>query len=166
MRHTITVLVENRHGVLARVAGLFSRRGFNIDSLSVNITHDPTISRMTIVVAGEDEILEQITKQLDKLVDVIKVIDYTGTPSVERELALIRVRAENGARSEIMQIVAIFRARIIDISERSFTIEVTGSSEKVDALEKLLDPFGIVEMVRGGKVVMARGICLETDDED
>ncbi len=158
MRHTITVLVENRHGVLARVAGLFARRGFNIDSLSVNVTHDPSISRMTIVVAGEDEVLEQINKQLDKLIDVIRVIDYTGTPSVERELALIRVRAENGARSEILQIVSVFRARIIDMSERSFMVEVTGSSEKVNALEKLLDPYGILEMVRGGRVVMARGI--------
>lgn len=166
MRHTITVLVENRHGVLARVAGLFARRGFNIDSLSVNVTHDPTISRMTIVSEGEDEVLEQITKQLDKLIDVIKVIDYTGTPSVERELALIRVQADNGARAEIMQIVSVFRARIIDISEKTFAIEVTGNSEKVDALEKLLDPYGIVEMVRGGKVVMARGAALDTSDDE
>lgn len=157
MQHTITALVENRPGVLARVAGLFARRGYNIESLAVSITDDPTVSRMTIVVSGDEQTLEQINKQLNKLIDVIKVVDYTGTPVVDRELALIKVTAEPERRTEIMQIVDIFRAKIIDISERTFTVEVTGSSDKIDALERLLQPFGIVEMVRTGRIVMARG---------
>lgn len=157
MQHTITALVENRPGVLARVASLFARRGYNIESLAVSITDDPTVSRMTIVVSGDEQTLEQINKQLNKLIDVIKVVDYTGTPVVDRELALIKVTAEPERRTEIMQIVDIFRAKIIDISERTFTVEVTGSSDKIDALERLLQPFGIVEMVRTGRIVMARG---------
>ncbi|MGQ9523286.1 MAG: acetolactate synthase small subunit [Armatimonadota bacterium] len=157
MQHTITALVENRPGVLARVAGLFARRGYNIESLAVSITEDPTVSRMTIVVSGDEQTLEQINKQLNKLIDVIKVVDYTGTPVVDRELALIKVTAEPERRTEIMQIVDIFRAKIIDVSERTFTVEVTGSSEKIDAMERLFQPFGIVEMVRTGRIVMARG---------
>jgi len=157
MQHTITALVENRPGVLARVAGLFARRGYNIESLAVSITDDPTVSRMTIVVSGDEQTLEQINKQLNKLIDVIKVVDYTGTPVVDRELALIKVTAEPERRTEIMQIVDIFRAKIIDVSERTFTVEVTGSSEKIDAMERLFQPFGIVEMVRTGRIVMARG---------
>lgn len=157
MQHTITVLVENKPGVLARVAGLFARRGFNIESLAVSITEDPTISRMTIVVTGDDSTLQQINKQTDKLIDVIKVIDYSGVPIVERELAMIKVNAEPSRRAEIMQIVDIFRAKIIDISETTFTIEVTGSVAKVDAMERLLSPFGITEVVRTGKIAMARG---------
>ncbi len=157
MQHTITVLVENKPGVLARVAGLFARRGFNIESLAVSITEDPTISRMTIVVTGDDSTLQQINKQTDKLIDVIKVIDYSGVPIVERELAMIKVNAEPSRRAEIMQIVDIFRAKIIDISETTFTIEVTGSVAKVDAIERLLSPFGITEVVRTGKIAMARG---------
>jgi acetolactate synthase-1/3 small subunit len=156
-QHTITALVENRPGVLARVAGLFARRGFNIESLAVSITDDVTVSRMTIVVSGDAAVLEQITKQLNKLIDVIKVIDYTGMPVVERELAMIKVNAEPKNRAEIMQLVDIFRAKIIDISERSFTIEVTGSVDKVNALESLLEPYGIQELVRTGKIAMARG---------
>jgi len=157
MQHTITVLVENKPGVLARVSGLFARRGFNIESLAVSITDDPTVSRMTIVVGGEETVLEQITKQLNKLIDVIKVVDYTGTSVVERELAMIKVNAEPKSRSEIMQIVDIFRAKIIDISDRTFTIEVTGGVEKIDAMEKLLEPYGMLELVRTGKIAMARG---------
>ncbi|MDH7601951.1 MAG: acetolactate synthase small subunit [Armatimonadota bacterium] len=157
MQHTITVLVENKPGVLARVAGLFARRGFNIESLAVSITDDPTISRMTIVVTGDDSTLQQINKQTSKLIDVIKVIDYSGVPIVERELAMIKVKAEPSRRAEIMQIVDIFRAKIIDISETTFTIEVTGSVAKVDAIERLLSPFGITEVVRTGKIAMARG---------
>ena len=157
MQHTITVLVENRPGVLARVSGLFARRGFNIESLAVSITDDPTVSRMTIVVGGDETVLEQITKQLNKLIDVIKVVDYTGTEVVERELALIKVNAETKSRAEIMQIVNIFRAKIIDISDRTFTIEVTGSVDKIDAMEKLLEPYGVLELVRTGKIAMARG---------
>jgi len=157
MQHTITVLVENKPGVLARVSGLFARRGFNIESLAVSITDDPMVSRMTIVVGGDETVLEQITKQLNKLIDVIKVIDYTGTAVVERELALIKVNAETKSRAEIMQLVDVFRAKIIDISDRTFTIEVTGSLEKIDALEPLLEPYGVLELVRTGKIAMARG---------
>ena len=157
MQHTITVLVENKPGVLARVSGLFARRGFNIESLAVSITDDPTVSRMTIVVGGDETVLEQITKQLNKLIDVIKVVDYTGTEVVERELALVKVNAETKSRAEIMQVVDIFRAKIIDISDRTFTIEVTGSVEKIDAMEKLLEPYGVLELVRTGKIAMARG---------
>lgn len=157
MQHTITVLVENRPGVLARVSGLFARRGFNIESLAVSITDDPTVSRMTIVVTGDDSTLDQINKQTLKLIDVIKVIDYSQIPIVERELALIKVSAEVDQRAAVMQIVDVFRAKIIDISDTSFTIEVTGGIDKVDAIENLLKPYGIREIVRTGKIAMARG---------
>ncbi len=157
MQHTITVLVENRPGVLARVSGLFARRGYNIESLAVSITDDPTMSRMTIVVSGDDSTLEQIRRQTTKLIDVVKVIDYSEIPSLERELAMIKVSAEPSQRAEIMQIADIFQAKIIDISETTFTIEVTGGIDKVDAIETLLMPFGIKEVVRTGKIAMARG---------
>lgn len=157
LQHTITVLVENKSGVLARVSGLFARRGFNIESLAVSITDDPTVSRMTIVVTGDDSVLDQIEKQTNKLVDVIKLIDYSDIPIIERELAMIKVRAETAQRMEIMQIVDIFRAKIIDISDSTFTIEVTGNVDKVDAIAKLLSPYGISEVVRTGKIAMARG---------
>ena len=157
LQHTITVLVENKSGVLARVSGLFARRGFNIESLAVSITDDPSVSRMTIVVTGDDSVLEQIEKQTNKLVDVIKLIDYSDIPILERELAMIKVHAETTQRMEIMQIVDIFRAKIIDISDSTFTIEVTGNVDKVDALAKLLSPYGICEVVRTGKIAMARG---------
>ena len=157
MQHTITVLVENKPGVLARISGLFARRGFNIESLAVSITDDPTISRMTIVVIGDDSVLDQINKQTSKLIDVIGVIDYSEIPIVERELAMIKVGAEPGVRAEIMQIVDVFHAKIIDISDTTFTIEVTGGIDKVDAIERLLEPFGIREIVRTGKIAMARG---------
>lgn len=157
MQHTITVLVENKPGVLARVAGLFARRGFNIESLAVSITNDPTMSRMTVVVRGDDSTLEQINKQTTKLIDVIRVVDYTEVPKLERELAMIKVEAEKERRAEIMQIVDIFRAKIVDISDTTFTIEVTGNTDKVDAIERLLTPFGISEVVRTGKIALARG---------
>jgi acetolactate synthase-1/3 small subunit len=157
MQHTITALVENKPGVLARVSGLFARRGFNIESLAVSITDDPTVSRMTIVVTGDDAVLEQITKQLHKLIDVIKVEDYQGMPIVQRELAMVKVNAEAPARPDIMQIVNIFRAKIIDISDKTFTVEVTGSVEKIDAMEELLKPYGIRELVRTGRIAMMRG---------
>lgn len=157
MQHTITVLVENKPGVLARVSGLFARRGFNIESLAVSITDDPTVSRMTIVVTGDDSVLDQINKQTNKLIDVIKVIDYSGMPTVDRELAMIKVGATAPDRAAIMQIVDVFRAKIIDISDTTFTIEVTGGIDKVNAIEDLLKPFGIREIVRTGKIVMARG---------
>ena len=157
MQHTITVLVENKPGVLARVSGLFARRGYNIESLAVSITDDPTVSRMTIAVTGDDSTLEQIIKQTNKLIDVIRIIDYSTIPIIERELALIKITAKAAKRAEIMQISDIFRAKIIDISETTFTIEVTGNIEKVDAIERLLEPFGIQEMVRTGKIAVARG---------
>ncbi|MCL7411617.1 MAG: acetolactate synthase small subunit [Methanosarcinaceae archaeon] len=158
MRHTLAVLVENKSGVLARVAGLFSRRGYNIDSLAVGVTEDPTISRMTIVVRGDDHVLEQVTKQLNKLIDVIRVTDLSAEESVERELALIKVTVDANNRSEIIQIADIFRARIIDVAAKSITIEVTGNEDKILGIEQLLRPFGIKEMVRTGKIALTRGV--------
>lgn len=157
MQHTITALVENTPGVLTRVSGLFSRRGFNIESLAVSITEDVSVSRMTIVVSGDDRALEQIEKQLNKLIEVIKVYDYADTPAVERELALIKVSAGPEKRAEIMQISDIFRAKIIDVSERTLTIEVTGPVEKVDAFQGLMAPYGVKELVRTGKIALTRG---------
>ncbi|MBW6470312.1 MAG: acetolactate synthase small subunit [Methanosarcinaceae archaeon] len=158
MKHTLAVLVENKSGVLARVAGLFSRRGYNIDSLAVGVTEDPTISRMTIVVRGDDHVLEQVTKQLNKLIDVIRVTDLSAEESVERELALIKVTVDANNRSEIIQIADIFRARIIDVAAKSITIEVTGNEDKILGIEQLLRPFGIKEMVRTGKIALTRGV--------
>ncbi len=158
MKHTISVLVENKFGVLARVASLFSAKGYNIDSLSVGETIDPEISRMTIVVTGDDMILEQIVKQLRRLIDVIKVSDLTQTNFIGRELVLIKVKTEQSTRSEIINIVDIFRGKIVDVSPKSYTIEATGGREKVDALISLLAPFGIKEIARTGKVAMARGM--------
>ena len=157
MRHTISVLVENKFGVLARISTLFAARGFNIDSLSVGETENPDVSRMTIVVQGDDRILEQVEKQLNKLVDVIKVFDFLQTQHVERDLALVKVKADKHNRSEILQIVDIFRARIIDFSSESVVIEITGDEEKIDALVNMLKPFGIKEMCRTGVIAMARG---------
>lgn len=156
MRHTISVLVENHPGVLSRVSGLFSRRGFNIESLAVSTTEDPTISRMTIMVDGDDAVVEQLTKQLNKLIDVIKVFDIS-KDSVMRELALIKVSASPADRNEIIQIMNIFRAKVVDLSKSSITIEITGDSEKISALEELLRPFGIKEMVRTGAIGIERG---------
>jgi len=156
-KHTISVLVENRPRVLARTAALFSRRGFNIDSLAVSTTEEPSISRMTIVVEGSDAVLEQITKQLNKLIDVIKVLDHTGEPVVTRELALVKVNAEPRHRAEIMQIVDIFRGNIVDVAEKTFVIECTGTADKIDALKGLLEQYGIREMMRTGRIVLARG---------
>ncbi len=156
-QHTITALVENRPGVLARVAGLFSRRGYNIESLAVSITEDPSVSRITLVVNGDERTLDQIEKQLNKLIDVIKVYDYSNTPALDRELALIKVTAGPDRRSEIMQICTIFRAKIIDVAERTLTIEVTGTVDKVDALQNMLRPYGIKELVRTGRIALSRG---------
>lgn len=159
VRHTLAVLVENKSGVLARVAGLFSGRGFNIDSLSVAETLDPTVSRMTIVTRGDERILEQITKQLNRLIDVIKVIDYTGSGEkyVDREMVLIKVNAEPENRAEVLRICDIFRGSVIDVSPRTYTIELTGDEGKVEAIVDLLKPIGITEVVRTGKVAIARG---------
>ena len=156
-KHTIAIQVENKFGVLSRVAGLFSARGYNIESLSVGETLDPTVSRMTIVVRGAEFIIEQVMKQLHKLIDVIKVTDLTDESHVERELVLIRVNAEPQHRAEIMRTADIFRAKIVDVTPQSFTIEATGDEGKLEALIELLRPMGIQELVRTGKVAIARG---------
>jgi len=156
MRHTISVLVTNEFGVLSRIAGLFSGRGFNIESLCVAESTDPKVSRMTIVTTGDDRIVEQITKQLNKLISVIKVHDLTGEEYLERELALIKVNSTPENRAEILSIVDIFRAKVVDVSPRTYTIEITGDEEKIQAITELLRPFGVKEVVRTGRVAMAR----------
>jgi acetolactate synthase I/III small subunit len=156
-KHTIAVLVENRFGVLSRVAGLFSARGYNIESLSVGETIDPTVSRMTLVVRGDEFVIEQVMKQLHKLIDVIKVSDLTDDDHVERELVLVRVNAEPQHRAEILRIGDIFRAKVIDVTPVSYTLEATGEEGKIAALIELLRPMGIQELVRTGKVAIARG---------
>jgi acetolactate synthase-1/3 small subunit len=155
-RHTISALVENHFGVLCRISGLFASRGFNIDSLSVGETEDPKISRMTIVVRGDDRVLEQVVKQLNRLIDVIKVIDITNGPFVERELALIKVKSDPATRSEIIQIAEVFRANIVDVSTHSLTIEATGKVDKIAAIITMLTPYGITEMARTGNVALLR----------
>ena len=157
MRHTISVLVENEFGVLSRISGLFSGRGFNIESLSVAETIDPETSRMTIVTRGNEQIIEQIKKQLNKLINVIKVIDHAIEQSVERELILVKVNAEPDMRAEILRVVAIFRASIIDLTAKSYTIEMTGDEGKVSALIEMLRPMGIKEIARTGRIAMGRG---------
>lgn len=157
MKHTISVIVENKPGVLSRVAGLFARRGFNIDSLAVGTTEKPEISRMTIVVEGDEATLEQIIKQLYKQIDVLRVFDLPADQAVERELALIKVHANEKTRAEITQIVDIFKARIVDVSEDSLTIEISAEKEKVESMQKLLEKFGIQELVRTGKIALQRG---------
>jgi acetolactate synthase-1/3 small subunit len=157
MKHTLSVLVENHPGVLSRVAGLFSRRGFNIESLAVGVTERPDISRMTIVVEGDDYTVEQVSKQLNKLIDVIKVSDIAPEDSVSRELVLIKVDADPSVRSEIIQIAEIFRANIVDVSKKSMIIELTGDKNKVNAMEELLRQFGIKELVRTGIIALNRG---------
>lgn len=156
-KHTLAVLVENNPGVLARVAGLFSRRGFNIDSLAVGRTDNPEISRMTIVVEGDDRILEQVTKQLYKLIDVIKISDITKEEYVDRELVLIKVSCEPSRRGEVMQIADVFRARVVDLGRHTITLECTGDEGKINAFEECLRPYGIKELVRTGKIAMLRG---------
>ena len=156
MRHIISVLVDNKPGVLARVAGLFSGRGFNIDSLCVSVTQEPGISRMTIVVHGDESILEQVKKQLNKLINVIKVQDFTGIDYVDRELVLVKVNLSKKSRSELMEISDIFRAKIVDVGKQNITVEITGREHKINAFIELIRPFGIVEVVRTGKVAIAR----------
>ena len=156
MRHTISVLVSNEFGVLTRIAGLFSGRGFNIESLSVAETLDAKVSRMTIVTSGDDNVLEQVTKQLNKLINVIKVHDFTGEERIERELALVKVSSTAENRAEILSIVDIFRAKVVDVSPRTYTIEITGDEEKISAITELVRPFGIKEIVRTGRIAMAR----------
>jgi acetolactate synthase-1/3 small subunit len=156
MRHVISVLVDNEPGVLSRISGLFSGRGFNIESLNVAETLDPSISRMTLVTDGNEQIIEQIIKQLNKLVNVIKVFDLTGSDFVEREMAMIRVNAEAGSRAEVLRILEIFRGRVVDVSPKSYTFEITGDEKKIQAVIELLAPFGIIEIVRTGKMAIAR----------
>ena len=156
MRHTISVLVENKFGVLTRIAGMFSGRGFNIDTLNVGPTLDPNTSRMTIVVRGDDAVLEQVTKQLRKLIDVIELQDYSDDQSVDRELVLMRVTASPENRSEVMQICDIFRAIIIDVQRRNISIEITGDESKISKFIFLMEPFGISDLTRTGKIALAR----------
>lgn len=157
MKHTLSVLVENKPGVLTRVAGLFARRGFNIDSLVVAETENPAVSRMTITVEEQDRPIEQVSKQLHKLINVLKITDLDPAGSVERELLLIKVKANAQTRSEIMQIVEIFGAKIVDVSPEVLIIETTGTREKVSAFLELMRPFGVVELMRTGRIAMSRG---------
>ncbi|MSQ47808.1 MAG: acetolactate synthase small subunit [Deltaproteobacteria bacterium] len=157
MDHTISILVENEFGVLARIAGLFSGRGFNIESLTVAKTLDPSLARITLVTNGDDQIVEQITKQLNKLICVIKVVDFKETPYVEREMALVKVTVDERIRSEVLNIANIFRAKVIDVDPRSYVIEITGDDNKISAFINLLKPLGIKEIVRTGKVAIQRG---------
>ena len=157
MHHTLSVLVENKPGVLTRVTSLFARRGFNIDSLAVGPTEDPTLSRITIVVSAEDTPLEQITKQLHKLINVIKIQDLDPAESIDRELVLFKVNAASEKRHEIIEIANVFRAKIIDVGRNSLTIEATGSSDKIQAMEDLFRAYGIKELARTGKIALSRG---------
>src|SRR5258708_14054518 len=157
LKRTISVVVENKFGVLARIATLFAGRGFNIDSLAVGETEDPAVSRMTIVASGSEAVLEQVEKQLNKLIDVIKVTSFEKEAHIERDLALLKVKADKASRSEIFQIADIFRAKIVDVGTDSLIVEATGDEAKVTALEQLLKPFGIKEMVRAGIIAMGRG---------
>jgi len=155
--HTLSVLVEDKPGVLARVASLFSRRGYNIQSLAVGATEQKNMSRMTIVVSVEEHPLEQITKQLNKLVNVIKIVEQDEANSVSRELALIKVRADAATRSQVIEAVNLFRAKVVDVSTESLTIEATGTQEKLDAFLRVLEPYGIRELVQSGVVSLSRG---------
>lgn len=157
MEHIISVLVENRFGVLAHIAGLFSGRGFNIDSLAVGETHDPTVSRMTIVVRGDDNVVEQILKQLNRLVDIIEVQDLAQISHVDRELLLVKVESTSQTRSEIIEIAELFRAKVVDVQKNTLTIEASGSGDKLEALLNLLSQYGIKELVRTGRIGLARG---------
>lgn len=158
-KHTISVLVANQFGVLARVSGMFSARGYNISSLCVGETEDPTISRMTVTVRGDDNVLEQIIQQLNKLVDVIRVEDLTSCSYVERELVMIRVEADSKRRSEVLEIAEIFRGKIVDLDGNTMTVEVTGAHGKVHAFLEMMRGFGIVEVVRTGEIAIARASC-------
>jgi len=156
-KHTLSVLVENKPGVLARVSGLFSRRGFNIDSLAVGETEHAEVSRITIVVDAEDQPLEQVTKQLNKLINVLKIVELEPAASVQRELLLVKVRADRPIRSQVLETVNLFRARVVDVAPDTLTIEATGTADKLEALLRDLEPFGIKEMVQSGLVAIGRG---------
>ncbi len=156
MRHTISVVVQNRFGVLTRIAGLFSGRGFNIDTLNVGPTQNDKVSRMTIVVVGNDQVLEQVVKQLKKLVDVLEVYDFKDGDVIDRELILLKVKASSSTRPEVMQICDIFRAKIVDVQSSSLAIEVTGDESKIDKFLTLMKPFGILELSRTGRIALPR----------
>jgi acetolactate synthase-1/3 small subunit len=156
-RHTLSVLVEDQPGVLARIAGLFSRRGFNIESLAVGPTETPNVSRITLVVAVEDLPLEQVTKQLNKLINVLKIVELEPDTSVQREFMLVKVRADATTRSHVLETVQLFRAGVVDVAPEAVTIEATGSRDKLDALLRVLEPFGIRELVKSGAVALGRG---------
>ncbi len=162
-KHTLSVLVENRPGVLTRVAGLFARRGFNIHSLAVGPTEHPSVSRMTVVVDVEELPLEQVTKQLNKLINVIKIVELEPTASVQRELLLVKVRADLQTRSHVLETVRLFRAKVVDVAPDAVTIEVTGNPDKLEAFLKVLEPFGIRELVQSGLVGIGRGNRSITD---
>jgi acetolactate synthase-1/3 small subunit len=162
-RHTLSVLVENKPGVLARVASLFSRRGFNIESLAVGPTEIADISRMTIVVNVEDSPLEQVTKQLNKLINVLKIVELDSESSVQREIMLVKVRSDNESRSSILETVQMFRAKVVDVAPDALTIEATGNNDKLTALLKVLEPFGVKELVQSGMVAVGRGARSITD---
>jgi len=163
MKHTLSVLVEDESGALSRIAGLFARRGFNIDSLAVGPAEAPGISRLTMVVEGDDQTLQQMTKQLDKLVNVLTVLDLSNLPAVERELMLLKVSAEGDQRGRILDLVQIFRAKVVDVSDDVLTLEVVGDPGKLVALEKLLAPYGIIEIARTGKVALKRASGVNTE---
>jgi acetolactate synthase-1/3 small subunit len=162
-KHTLSVLVENKPGVLARIASLFARRGFNIDSLAVGPTEYADVSRMTIVVNVEDNPLEQVTKQLNKLINVLKIVELEPAASVSRELLLVKVKADMQTRSHVLEIVQLFRAKVIDVAADAVTIEATGGADKIDALLRVLEPFGVKELVQSGMVAMGRGSRSITD---
>ncbi len=156
-RHTLSVLVENKPGVLARIAGLFSRRGFNIDSLAVGPTEHPEVSRMTIVVNVEESPLEQVTKQLNKLVEVIKIVELDGPASVSRELLLVKVRADAGSRGQVLEIVQLFKAKVVDVATDAITVQVVGNADKLEDFLRIVEPFGVRELVQSGVVAIGRG---------
>ena len=162
MKHTISVLVENRFGVLARIAALFSARGYNIDSLCVGETVNPEISRMTVVARGDDRVLEQVIKQLNKLVDTIEVVDLTQEDFVERELVMVKIDVAGNQRSEVIEIANIFRAKVVDVSAGAMILEVTGSEDKVEAFIDMMRTFGIKELVRTGEIAIARSLRTDT----
>jgi acetolactate synthase-1/3 small subunit len=156
-KHTLSILVENKPGVLTRIAGLFARRGFNIDTLAVGPTDDESVSRITLTVDGAKHPIDQVTKQLHKLVNVLKIRDLEPLDAVSRELALFKVAADGPARGEVMQIATIFRGNVVDVSRRALVIEITGTDEKIVAFEQLVRPFGLIEMVRTGEIAISRG---------
>jgi acetolactate synthase I/III small subunit len=166
MRHVITALVQNKPGVLAHVAGMFAARGFNIDSLVVGRTEDPDVSRMTIVVIGDDRILEQVRKQLEKIVTVVKVRDFQGVQYVERDLMLIRVHAPAEKRSEAVELVRLFRGRVVDVARNSILVELSGTEEKIEAFVDMVRPYGIRELARTGVIAMPRGQQREPRGEE